>query len=122
MKPSKITLSVVHELRASHSLPGFETPHFHLWKIQVKYQAALPLKKDKVVDMVELESVIAKICAPLEGTYLNDTQAFSPTCEELAQWLWEKLAEKIDVANLRAVRLTLCNLSGIEMGYAEVER
>jgi 6-pyruvoyl-tetrahydropterin synthase len=119
-KPSRIALSVETEFRASHSLEGFEIPHFHLWKVDVKFEASLPLANDRLVDMIWVQGVLDEILAPLKGTHLNQTLKLSPTSENLALWLWEKIGQKIPEAPLAEIGIRLCDLQGQATGQARV--
>lgn len=82
-KPNRISLSVFSELKASHSLAGYEIPHFHLWKVEVEFSKALPLKEDRLIDLVFLKTKIDELLLPLQGRYLNETLSFSPTSENV---------------------------------------
>ena len=93
-KPSLISLTVLREFRASHSLAGFEVPHFHLWKLAVGFQSPLPLKSDRLIDLIFLQTLLDEIIAPLNGTYLNESFSESPTSENMALWIWDKVVCK----------------------------
>jgi 6-pyruvoyl-tetrahydropterin synthase len=118
MEAKKIALKVFHSFKASHSLAGFETPHFHLWKIAVKFQAAFPIKGDRLIDMIAVQSELIQITAPLEGTYLNDSLGASPTSENMATFVWKKVAGKFPGQSLHSVSITLCTLDGEATGEA----
>jgi 6-pyruvoyl-tetrahydropterin synthase len=118
--PSKLALTVQTELRASHSLAGFELPHFHLWKIAVQFQADLPLKNDRLIDLVFLQTTLDEILAPISGKYLNEVLAVSPTSENMALWIWQKIADKLPNEPLSSVEITLCNLEGHASGSARI--
>lgn len=123
--PSKITLSVNAELRASHSLAGFETPHFHLWKIAVSFGAQFPLKSDRLIDLVFLQSTLNAFLAEAQGNYLNELFGFQPTSENLGAWIWEGLSKELSGAlgdaSLTGVGITLCDLDGRATGTAKLE-
>lgn len=120
-KPSTITLTVFSEFRASHSLEGFETPHFHLWKLSLEFRTPMPLQSDRVLDLVHLQEEIAKITSTLEGCYLNTAVSFSPTSENLANYFWDEFLAVHPTAPLTALTLTLCDLAGVASGSARVE-
>jgi 6-pyruvoyl-tetrahydropterin synthase len=120
--PSRISLEVESEFRASHTLAGFEIPHFHLWKVTTQFSAALPLKEDRLIDLAYLQTVMAEILHPLQGVYLNDAFSFSPTSENMALHIWEKIASGLPDAPLSEVRVTLCDLEGTSTGTARVSK
>ena len=121
-KPSSISLTVYSDFRASHSLTGFETPHFHLWKLALEFKAPLPLKTDRLIDLVLLQNQISSITSPLQGCFLNETLTdFSPTSENMAQWVWNEFLKNNPATPLVAVTITLCSLSGEPMGSARIE-
>lgn len=118
MEPKSISLKVHHQFKASHSLAGFETPHFHIWKITVEFKTQLPLKGDRLIDLVLLQNEMANITAPLDNTYLNDTLGASPTSENMAAFIWKKVAAKFPNDPLYSVCVSLCNLHGESSGEA----
>ncbi len=120
MEPKVIALKVFHQFKASHSLVGFELPHFHLWKITVEFKANLPLKGDRLIDLVLLQTELEKMTAPLSGTYLNQSMGISPTSENMAGWIWKKVSEKFSSEPLSSVSVQLCSLDGEAMGEASL--
>ncbi len=106
------------DLRASHSLAGFETPHFHLWKITVAFVVPFPLQGDRVIDLVNVKTELDGILDPLKGAYLNTALQLSPTSENLCAWVWERISAQVSEPKLYSVRVSLCNLEGVPMGAA----
>jgi 6-pyruvoyl-tetrahydropterin synthase len=121
MEPKNIALKVFHQFKASHSLPGFDQPHFHVWKVSVEFKTQLPLKGDRLIDLVLLQTELEKITAPLANTYLNDTLGNSPTSENMASYIWAKVSEKFPAEPLNKVSITLCSLDGEASGEATLE-
>ena len=119
-KPSKIVLTVHSELKASHSLTGFETPHFHLWKVEASFESAFPLKSDRLIDLVFLQTTLSEIFSPIEGRFLNDVFSFQPTSENFCAWIWEALTQKLPDAPLCSMNVTLCDLDGRVSGSARL--
>ena len=129
IQPQRIALKVFHSFKASHSLAGFEIPHFHLWKITVKFQASFPLPGDRLVDMIAAQTELVEITAPLVGTYLNDSPlcptsrskrslGMSPTSENMAAFLWKKMNEKFPGQPMHSISVALCTLDGEATGEA----
>lgn len=119
-KPKLIALTVQAELRASHSLAGFETPHFHLFKVAATFQTELPLVSDRVIDLVFLQDRLHEILNPLSGAYLNEVLSLSPTSENLALWVWDQLTHMLPTEPLQCVEVTLCSLDGVASGSARI--
>jgi 6-pyruvoyl-tetrahydropterin synthase len=119
-KPSRISLSVMHDFKASHSLEGFEQPHFHLWKVSAEFAATFPLQNDKLIDLVFLQNTLHEIIAPIQNRYLNDCLPAAPTTENLCEWFWQAIQGRLPEAPLSAVAITICNLEGEATGAARL--
>ena len=118
--PSRLSLEVEHEFRASHTLEGYEVPHFHVWKIAVEFQAALPIPNDRLIDLIFLQTVLEKTVKPICGTHLNDSFPSSPSSENMAIWLWDQITKELPDAPLHQVQVKLCDLEGHSTGSARV--
>ncbi len=118
--PRRLELTVFGSFRASHSLTGFETPHFHLWRIEAVFGSNLPLTGDRLIDLVFLQSVLERIFLEVEGKYLNDALRVSPTSENLAGWLWNRIRAELPEAPLQEVSVELCDLDGRASGRARL--
>jgi 6-pyruvoyl-tetrahydropterin synthase len=83
--------------RASHTLSGYETPHFHYWTLQLAVSGQI--SNGMIVDMTLLRSKVLGLIAPLEDKYLNDASSLdaatraAPTCETLSAYFSERLRE-----------------------------
>ena len=117
-KEMHFRLSVFHEFKASHSLEGFETPHFHLFRVSACFRVPYPISGDRVIDLVFLQKNLEALVAPVRNRYLNEALSMSPTSENLCVWLWNGLAERLPEAPLHAVSVELCDLDGKAMGKA----
>lgn len=120
-KPAQVSLKVFSEFKASHSLEGFETPHFHVFKCTLEFKSALPLKTDRVIDIIHAQELTDQILAPLQGRFLNDALGASPTSENLAMYLWNEFLKRHPSAPLAAVEVALCDLAGNASGLARIE-
>ena len=118
----KMDLEVFGSFKASHSLAGFETPHFHLWKMSVCFTSDFPMKEDRILDLVFLQNTIQEITRPIQGCYLNTTLAFSPTSENMTAWLWDRVTAVLPDAPLKSIQITLCSLDGEAMGSATLHK
>lgn len=117
---TQLSLSVYHSFKASHTLAGFETPHFHLWKLAVEFSTPAPFEGDRLIDLVFLQGQIEQLCAPVANRYLNSVVEFQPTSENMAQWIWTEVQKRLPDATLSAVTVTLCDLEGNASGAAKL--
>ena len=118
----KFCLTVYNELRASHSLEGFEIPHFHLFKVSASFEVPYPMAGDRVIDLVFLQKTLDCTLFPLQNQYLNTTLNVSPTSENLCVWLWNELKPQLPDAPLCSVSIELCDLEGRPTGKATLGR
>jgi 6-pyruvoyl-tetrahydropterin synthase len=122
--PRQLSLSVFVNFKAAHSLSGFETPHFHLWKLAIEFSTQAPFEGDRLIDLVYLQKKVHEIVAPIENKFLNPIFGFQPTSENMAQWLWKQVNDSLSSANeharLSGVSVTLCDLEGEAMGAARL--
>ena len=120
--PSRIALEVHSQFTASHTLEGFEVEHFHLWKVSCQFEASLPLENDRLIDLVYLQKVMDGILQPLHGRILNTALTESPTTENLATYVWEKLTATLPDAPLSQIHVQICDLEGVPSGSVRVFR
>ena len=121
-EPRHLELTVFGSFRASHSLTGFEVPHYHLWKVEAEFSADWPLSSDRLIDLVFLQSTLDRIFSAVEGTHLNSVLPVSPTSENLTAWIWKRLTQELPDAPLSRVSVSLCDLAGKVSGRAGLSR
>ncbi len=129
----KVTLIIRSELVASHSLDGYEQPHPHRWKLEIRVSGA-PVR-GRIIDLPVLEDALKADLKTLDGCYLNEsplvdeaTRAF-PTCETLGAHLaehWDRIVLSVlrkdnPTLKLVSVQVTLCEMDGREFGAALIE-
>ncbi len=122
VEPRHLELTVFGSFRASHSLAGFETPHFHLWKVEATFASEWPLSNDRLIDLVFLQATLDRVFSVVEGGHLNSIFAFSPTSENLTDWIWSRLMEELPGAPLVEVAVSLSDLSGKVSGRARLRK
>jgi 6-pyruvoyl-tetrahydropterin synthase len=118
----KFCLTVFNDFRAAHSLEGFETPHFHLFKVSAGFEVPYPINGDRVIDLIYLQKILDCSLYPLHNKDLNSILKVSPTSENLCVWLWEELSTQLPDAPLKSVSIELCDLEGRAMGKATLGR
>ena len=116
--PSGISLTVFSELKARHSLSGFEVPHVHVWEISLRFDAIFPIPGDRVLDLPILQSGLNQVLSELENTDLNETLGMSPTSENLCWWIWRKWQSRDPSRSLAGVEAILRDQSGRTLGKA----
>ena len=117
-RPSRISIAVCSELKAMHSLSGFEVPHVHVWEISLRFDAEFPIPGDRVFDLPVLQSGLNQVLSNLENTFLNETLGMSPTSENLCWWIWREWQKRNPSHPLVSVEATLRDPSGRVMGKA----
>jgi 6-pyruvoyltetrahydropterin/6-carboxytetrahydropterin synthase len=107
---------------------GDESPHGygHNYELEVEVEGEIDQETGMVVNLTDLDRILKQeIDAPLDHKNLNldipDFAKVVPTAENLALWIWRKLADRIRTegwsCRLAHLRLTL------EPGFAvEIER
>ena len=92
------------EFSAAHYLTKYhgkcEQLHGHNYRLAVTVTGALG-QDDLVIDFVELKKIVQeKIIDTLDHTNLNDRFS-NPTCELVAQWIWQQLKSHIPVTTVQ---------------------
>jgi len=91
----KTELILKFKFDASHALSCYETPHPHLWKLEVAITGT-PIQ-GWLVDLMAVSQKIDFLLDDLRGTYLNENEKANqqirdyPTCESLGPFLYEKI-------------------------------
>lgn len=94
----EFTFSAAHFLTKYHG--KCEQLHGHNYRLQVTVTGPLNAD-DLVVDFVELKATVKKkVTDHLDHTNLND-QFPNPTCELVAQWIFQQLKPHILVTSVR---------------------
>jgi 6-pyruvoyltetrahydropterin/6-carboxytetrahydropterin synthase len=88
-------------LNASHAIrwkSGTGQEHPHTYEINYQFQ----LRGNKIIRFDQIESQIAAILNPLNGSFLNETPPFdhiNPTLENLTDYLCDQFAEQLKPLN-----------------------
>ena len=123
---TELLLKFVFE--ASHSLASYETPHRHLWRLEMTVEGE-PME-GRILDMVILRERIQKQIDPLNHIYLNEYPHTNaqvrefPTCEtlsgfftfELQKILAEEFLSQNPTIKLTSVLVAICSIDGTELG------
>jgi 6-pyruvoyl-tetrahydropterin synthase len=132
-EPLRTELLLRSQFEASHSLDVRESPHPHVWKVELTLGGEAQ-DHGKLVNLPTLQGALESVIGPLSGTYLNDQTLLPifarefPTCETLAAYLYSELETVIE-KNFRSrnptlilisMMVTLCDPDGREWGSARV--
>lgn len=89
----------VFKIEASHSLGHLPAGHpcrgvhGHSWRIEVHAAGPVDAESGWVVDFADLDRAFRPLQEALDHAHLNDLEGLGrPTCENLARWVWERLA------------------------------
>lgn len=69
--------------------------HGHSYKVRVYCSAKKLDARGFVVDYAEISAAVDPIIARLDHTFLNDYLQFHTTAENIAEWLFDNLKEKL---------------------------
>lgn len=104
---------IISDFAAAHNLRNFrgkcENLHGHNWTIEVVLRGRRLNESGILVDFAEVKQTTRGLLAELDHSYLNDLPFFkdhNPSSENIARFLFERLAEKIASDNLWVHRVT----------------
>ena len=110
----RFTLKTLLDFAAAHRLHGYDGDcaklHGHNWKVEVMVEGAQLDHVGMVIDFKEIKRHAKAVVDELDHTYLNDHPAFqqqNPTAENIAAYLFTRLAERIDTPNRRVSAVTV---------------
>jgi 6-pyruvoyltetrahydropterin/6-carboxytetrahydropterin synthase len=95
-------------VEAAHRLPNVPADHKcarlhgHSFRIEVHVSGTVGADTGWVVDFADIKSAFAPLERKLDHNYLNDIEGLqNPTSENIATWIWERMAPNL--AGLSAV-------------------
>ncbi|SIN90892.1 preQ(0) biosynthesis protein QueD [Sulfurivirga caldicuralii] len=110
----RFTLKTLLDFAAAHRLHGYDGDcaklHGHNWKVEVMVTGEQLDDVGMVIDFKEIKRHAKAVVAELDHTYLNDHPAFqnqNPTAENIAAYLFERLAERIDTPQRQVSAITV---------------
>lgn len=112
----------VFQIEAAHRLPNVPADHKcarlhgHSFRIEVHVSGAVGPDTGWVQDFADLRAAFAPVHAQLDHQYLNEVPGLeNPTSENMAAWIWEKLAPDLSMLSKIVVQET-CNSGCIYRG------
>lgn len=89
----------VFQIEAAHRLPNVPPAHKcarlhgHSFRIETHLSGPVDPELGWVLDFAELKDAFEPLFQVLDHSYLNDIEGLeNPTSENLARWIWERLA------------------------------
>ena len=102
---------------AAHFMPtykkghNYRKMHGHSYEVTITLSGELSKKDSWVMDLEELDSYVSPELSILDHSVLNEVDGLeTPTSENIAKWLWEKLKKKI--SNLRSIEINRPRIGG----------
>lgn len=96
-------IKIISDFAAAHNLRNFrgqcENLHGHNWTVEVVLRGHRLNESGILVDFAEVKKFTRDILAELDHNYLNDHPFFkeqNPSSENIARFLFERLAEKVN--------------------------
>lgn len=88
-----------YSFEAAHRLPMVPAGHKcsnlhgHSFEVEIRLSGEVGQATGWVIDFAEVSAAVAPALDQLDHQYLNDIEGLSnPTSENIAVWLWERLA------------------------------
>ena len=105
---------------AAHFIPGHKKcgeVHGHTWKILVEVKGEV--KEDgMVLDLNILSRVVKNILEPFDHKLLNDVVTFTPTCENLSDYLVSRVYVHLGAEGIKLPKSVRIKVQEGEGGYA----
>lgn len=96
-------VKIISDFAAAHNLRNFrgkcENLHGHNWTVEVVLQGDRLNESGVLIDFAEVKQATRELLAQLDHNYLNDLPFFkdqNPSSENIARFLFESLAEKLN--------------------------
>lgn len=92
----------IFTLEAAHRLPHVPEGHKcarlhgHSFRIEVVVRGSVDPRTGWVMDFADIKAAFQPIHEQLDHRYLNEIEGLeNPTSEELARWIWRRLAPRL---------------------------
>lgn len=112
---SKVHMDVFKEftVEAAHRLPHVPSDHKcarlhgHSFRIEVHVRGVVGADTGWVVDFAEIKAAFGPIKEMLDHRYMNEIPGLeNPTSENIARWIWDRLAPTLEGLSTVVVRET----------------
>lgn len=119
-------LVIESKFSAAHQLRGYqgrcEKLHGHNWRVTVAVTAGRLNDQGLAIDFHDLKKSLREVLDQLEHSFLNDIFPFTqinPSSENLAKWIFDNMAKKIDDDNLQVASVTVWESDTASASYFE---
>jgi 6-pyruvoyltetrahydropterin/6-carboxytetrahydropterin synthase len=119
-------IGITAEFEAAHELSGDFGPatrlHGHTYKVEVRAEAREIDSRGTFYDIGRLQTDLRSIVQPLHYRNLNDVEGLSglnTTAEEVARYIFEKLAPAMRAAGVTGLKVTVWESSSSFASYRE---
>lgn len=113
MKKHKYEVKIITDFAAAHNLKNFrgkcENLHGHNWKVEVVLRGKELDRSGVLVDFAEVKQATREILGEVDHQYLNDLPFFqdrNPSSENIARFLFERLAGRLNSENCWLYRVS----------------
>ena len=92
-------LSVEDKFAAAHQLVSYNGPcenlHGHTWKVKITVEGKSLNDLNMLIDFHDLKIFLKEIHNEFDHKFLNDIVSFSPTSENLAKYIYDKVKNRL---------------------------
>ena len=117
-------LKIITQFSAAHRLENFygkcEALHGHNWKVEVFLEGKQLDEAGLLMDFGRIKARTKALLEEIDHKYLNELEAFreqNPSSENLARYLFEKLAATLDREGVRVSRVNVWESDGSCASY-----
>jgi len=117
-------LTVEETFSAAHALRGYAgncaNLHGHNWTVELVVRAERLAPTGLAVDFRDMKSVLRETLNGLDHTNLNEVPPFdeiSPSSENIARWLFERLSPAIEQFGGRLARVRVAESDDCSVSY-----
>ena len=98
---------------AAHRLPNVPADHQcarlhgHSFRVELHVRGPIDEKSGWLIDFADIKAAFKPVLAKLDHYYLNDIEGLAnPTSENLARWIWQRVAPQLPALSKIVVRET----------------
>jgi len=119
-------LTILDVFSAAHQLPASGGPcerlHGHNWKVEVLVRSEALNEQGMVIDFKDLKALTHEVLTELDHRFLNELPFFQnnpPTAENLAQYIYSRIAANLPTGNISLERITIWESESTSASYEE---
>jgi len=123
---ARYTLKILADFASAHTLRDYpgdcKRMHGHNWKLEVEVTATGLNEHGMGMDFKTIKTANRELAKTLDHRYLNDITPFdtiNPTAENIAQYFYHKLSDKLNNDTARISGVTLWETDRACVKYSE---